>query len=94
MPSESAEAEIERLNAEAVAQVVLVLDLYDRINARDARIAELMAALRPFEDMAVTEGRRPGLWRCPLCRQCSDSPHTIDHWDNCRAVAALKGGRR
>jgi len=43
---ERLEARIARLEAEAVAQVELTTDLYDRITARDERIAELEAALR------------------------------------------------
>jgi len=39
-------SEKERLEAEAVAQVELTINLYDRITARDKRIAELEAALR------------------------------------------------
>ncbi len=59
------------------------------VQARDEELERLREALRPFEDTRVTGGQRPGLWRCPLCRQCSDQPHAIDHSDGCKARAAL-----
>jgi len=64
------------------------LDAYAAGAVGEAR-APLVEALSPFEDTAVTEGRRPGLWRCPTCRQCSHTPGSIDHKSDCRATDAL-----
>ena len=59
-------------------------------NKASARIERLRAVLRPYEDTAVTEGHRPGLARCPICRQCSYIASGIEHRPDCRAAAALK----
>ena len=59
----------------------------DRLRAENER---LRAVLRPYEDTAVTEGHRPGLARCPICRQCSYIASGIEHRPDCRAAAALK----
>ena len=48
----------------------------------------LAVALAPFKDSAVTQGVGH-LWRCPTCRQCSNTPGTISHRDACVARAAL-----
>jgi len=59
----------------------------DRLRAENER---LRAVLRPYEDTAVTEGHRPGLACCPICRQCSYIASGIEHRPDCRAAAALK----
>ena len=55
-----------------------------------AEAARLREALLPFEDTRVTEGKSPGLWRCPCCRQCSHQPGFIEHSKDCKAHAALE----
>jgi len=82
---ERLEARIARLEAEAVAQVELTTDLYDRITARDEGLAELEAALPRESWFSATLAHYNG---------CDDSyPITMPmtKGDVRRIRAALKG---